>query len=259
MASSGGAHLTCRARSSSCRSRGSSRHVSPGRSCLMHVRLPFGIGVITTTFPAQFCSCIFSFPPHLLLPQLHLPNARAMAGGPCWARICTHSEQEAARVTLFQSCAQQPKQFYLLTPGKSLVRRIHPIQASSAEEHLLPGLQSKLCQKTAHTGVHNYSHVYTRGQGQSHRCQRGSRHHTHTGRNYCAEMSFQTGFFLILKLSFGEMSWKFVFSLPLYFFFLSSDFAKLLNFTIMYIGFTLGNYAIMDYFKSPILFICVCF
>lgn len=41
--------------------------------------------------------------------------------------------------------------------------------------------------------------------------------------------------------------------------FLPSDSVKLLSFTVMFIGFALGNSAIMDYLEFPILSICVCF
>lgn len=65
------------------------------------------------------------------------------------------------------------------------------------------------------------------------------------------------GIFLILEVPFGAISWTSAFSLR--FCFLCSDFVKLLHSTAMFVCFALGDYAIIDYLRLPILFICVCF
>lgn len=97
-------------------------------------------------------------------------------------------------------------------------------------------------------------------RGQSHRCQHSSCHCTHMRRNYSAKMSFEKGFFIFWKHHLGKCK-NFALGSCIFspFCFLSSDFVKLLNFTVTFIGFAPGNCAIMDYLKFPILFICVCF
>lgn len=92
--------------------------------------------------------------------------------------------------------------------------------------------------------------------GKCHLCQHGSCHRTHTGKTTVKKCPLKQDF-----SHFGSVIWGNVLEICILspFCFLSNDFVKLLNFTIMFIGLALQNYEIMDYLKFPILFIWVCF
>lgn len=219
------------------------------------MRLPFGIGVITTTFPAQFCSCVFSFPPHPFLPPLHLPNARATAGGQCWARIGTLGSQggaiselcSTAKTVLFTDTREEPR---TEDSSHSGFLRRGALTAGAAVE--------TVSENSTHWGSQLLTCVHPcTGQVPSLPA-RFTPSYPHREKLLCKNVIPNGIFPHFETVIWGNVLEICIFS-PFVFFFLSSDFAKLLNFTIMYIGFTLGNYAIMDYSKFPILFICVCF